>query len=278
MRDLLLYSFITKQDAYQRMVGFLVLFFFSLSNVHAQGKLWGMTSQGGSDGIGIIFKTNADGSGQTVQSEFNVTSPAKGALPNGSLIQAANGKLYGTTASGGAFTFGVLYEYNPASGTFSRLLDFDGPTKGSGPNGSLVLVNGKLYGLTNTGGANYEGTLFEYDISSSAFIKKIDFGGATNGSNPYGSLCLASNGKLYGMTQAGGLNNKGALFEFDPGTSIFTKKYDFAASTGKGARGAKVREPAGWAPFIDPAKSNFFEYVEFERSYSKSTPRSLAPP
>ena len=52
MRNFLLKSFIAKYHAYHRAAGFLVLCFFSLSIAHAQGKLWGMTSGGGSDGIG----------------------------------------------------------------------------------------------------------------------------------------------------------------------------------------------------------------------------------
>ncbi len=46
------------------------------------------------------------------------------------------------------------------------------------------------------------------------FTKKIDFDGLNNGSNPYGSLIEADNGKLYGMTKFGGTGN-GVLFEYD---------------------------------------------------------------
>jgi hypothetical protein len=39
-------------------------------------------------------------------------------------------------------------------------------------------------------------------------------------------------GKLYGVTSAGGANNVGVIFEFDPATSIYTKKYDFVSLEG----------------------------------------------
>jgi len=61
--------------------------------------------------------------------------------------------------------------------------------------------------------------VFEYDIS------KIDFDSA-NGANPRGDLTLV-NGKFYGMTSAGGAHNAGVIFEWDPTTNIYQKKYDF---------------------------------------------------
>ena len=64
--------------------------------------------------------------------------------------------------------------------------------------------NGKLYGLTEFGGTNNLGVLFEYDISTSTYTKKIDFDGANHGSEPKGTLLEASNGKFYGTTTKGG--------------------------------------------------------------------------
>jgi geranylgeranyl pyrophosphate synthase len=40
------------------------------------------------------------------------------------------------------------------------------------------------------------------------------FSGATNGSSTQGSLLLASDGKLYGLTLTGGTNNLGILFQW----------------------------------------------------------------
>ena len=86
--------------------------------------------------------------------------------------------------------------------------------------------------MTFGGGANDLGVLFEYDPVSSAFVKKLDFAGTTNGSYPWGNLTLASNGKLYGMTSQGGAVFSGLLFEFDPLTSNYVKKLDFNFSNG----------------------------------------------
>src|SRR5436190_4752740 len=48
---------------------------------------------------------------------------------------------------------------------------------------------------------------------------------------PQGSL-TAYNGKLYGMTIIGGINQTGVIFEFDPTITTYTKKYDFDSFNG----------------------------------------------
>jgi len=47
-------------------------------------------------------------------------------------MQASNGKLYGMTSSGGSNNSGVLFEFDPATGTYTKKLDFDG-SNGSRP-------------------------------------------------------------------------------------------------------------------------------------------------
>ena len=104
---------------------------------------------------------------------------------------------------------------------------------GANPYGDLMQTSdGKLYGMTSHGGTNNEGTLFQYDPSTSTLTKQLDFAGVSNGDGPYGSLILSSNGKLYAMTQFGGTNNYGVLFEYDPATSTYTKKSDFDVTDG----------------------------------------------
>ena len=60
--------------------------------------------------------------------------------------------------------------------------------------------------MTSAGGANNDGVIFQYNLSTSTYTKLIDFtgtSGAAIGANPYGSLIQASDGNLYGMTYAG---------------------------------------------------------------------------
>lgn len=194
------------------------------------GKLYGMTAYGGVNDKGVIFEYDPTTNIYTKKIEFS--SGSGGYQPEGDLMQATNGKLYGMTRLGGTSDLGVIFEYDIATNTISKKVDFTG-ANGENPAGNLAQApNGKLYGMTERGGANTIGVLFEYDPATSIYSKKLDFNGAANGGTPYGSLELSSNGKLYGFTTSGGVNNFGVLFEYDAATNTYTKKQDFAGANG----------------------------------------------
>ena len=193
-------------------------------------NLYGLTYAGGVSNMGVLFEFNP--LSNTYAKKIDFTGLLNGQNPQGTLIQASNTKLYGMTSAGGDYSVGVLFEYDITSNTLTKKLDFK-DTLGSYACGSLIQAsNGKLYGMTYYGGLNAMGVLFEYDIITNTYVKKVDFNGALNGSSPANSLIQATNNKLYGMTQYGGTNNLGVLFEFDPATSIFSKKLDFNGSNG----------------------------------------------
>lgn len=200
------------------------------------GELWGVTYAGGQDNLGVILKDAVNSTLLVPRYEFSYTTPGKSPQYT-QLLQATNGKLYGMTQLGGTSDKGVLFEYDPGTGTYTKKLNFNG-TNGGTPYGGLIqATNGKLYGMTNTGGANNLGVLFEYDLTTSTYTKRIDFAGSSNGANPRGNLFQASNGKMYGMTGAGGLSATGVIFEFDPATNILTKKIDFSSIANDGRYG-----------------------------------------
>ncbi len=123
------------------------------------------------------------------------------------------------SGSGVANSRGVLFEYDPATNTYTKKKDIgtaDAP--GDGASGSLVVLNNKLYGVAASGGLG-NGPLFEYDPITNVYTTRFTF--STSGTNPWrplGSL-VAFRGKLYGQTMAGGLNGSGAVFSFDPALS-----------------------------------------------------------
>jgi len=186
---------------------------------------YGMTQSGGANNCGVIFEWDPATNIYTKKMDFDGTS--RGSYPHGSLSQNA-GKFYGTTMGGGAYDCGVIFEWDPVTNIYTKKIDFDGTTKGSGPQGSMTQQNGKLYGMTNYGGTYNLGVIFEWDPATNIYTKKIDFDGA-NGKEPQGSLTL-SNGKFYGMTAQGGVNDAGIIFEWDPATNSYNKKIDFDGS------------------------------------------------
>jgi uncharacterized repeat protein (TIGR03803 family) len=125
------------------------------------------------------------------------------------------------------------------------------------------------------GGANDQGTLFEYDISNNVFTKKIDFDGSITGSYPSANLVSSSDGKLYGTTSQGGIHNNGVLFEFDPSTGGFTVKFQFESSvTGNDQRGALALSSSGkiYGTNLSGGASNggtLFEYDPSNETFTK---------
>ena len=187
------------------------------------GKLYGMTAEGGSCERGVIFSFDPVSSTYTTLKDFNGIS---GAFPNGNLVEASDGKLYGMTYGGGHNDQGVIFSFDPVSSAYTKLFDFDG-TNGAFPDGSFIhAADGKLYSTTYAGGINNLGVIFSFDPESSAYTKVKDFD-EIDGAYPYGNLFRASNGTLYGMTRGGGRCDLGVMFSFDPSTSIYTKLKDY---------------------------------------------------
>jgi uncharacterized repeat protein (TIGR03803 family) len=191
-------------------------------------KLYGMTSSGGTDNLGVIFEYDISTGIMVKKLDFDGSN---GANPLGALLQAGNGKLYGMTQWGGNLGYGVFFEYDINSNSITQKIDFN-DTIGAYPKGSLIqALNGKLYGLTYLGGNNSYGVLFEYDLTSKAITKKVDFDTST-GNYPRGTLFQASNGNLYGTTYEGGTNYQGAIFEYNISANTLTKKVDLIDTTG----------------------------------------------
>jgi uncharacterized repeat protein (TIGR03803 family) len=203
----------------------------------SNGKIYGVMNSGGNSNYGIIYEYDA--STNSYSKILDLPGGVSGSDPKSALLEATNGKYYGLTTIGGLNAQGVLYEFDPTAQTYLKKVEFDG-TNGSNPNGSLIqATNGKFYGMTVAGGSNSMGVIFEYDLSSNTLTKKVDFDGASLGASPFGSLIQLSNGKLYGMTKAGGSNDLGVLFEYDLTSNVLTKKIDFdGTNTGSSPKGS----------------------------------------
>lgn len=253
------------------------LVIFSINHpIQAQTPgLWGMTSEGGTDGVGTIFKIAPDGTGLAVKHSFNVVNAGARPYVNAQLLKLSNGKLYGVTSDGGTNNAGVLFEYDPATGIYTKKVGFSNAT-GRLPMGTLTLgSNGKLYGMAPAGGANNLGTIYEYDLATNVLTKKIDLTQA-NGHSPNGnSLYLHTNGKFYGLTLYGGAFNLGVLFEYDPSTNTYTKKIDFSGTANGAYPYGSLMITTGGRIFGMTAlggtnsKGTLFEYTPSTNTFTK---------
>lgn len=201
------------------------------SPVAFNGKLYAMTSEGGSYSKGTIIQFDPITYEYIKKIDFNGTN---GSGPKGGLVLSGN-KFYGMTWAGGARDSGTIFEYDPVANILSKKADLN-TAKGAFPAGNLTIYNGKFYGMTTSGGTNNKGVIFEWDPITNLFTKKQNLSIA-NGSNPYGSLTV--NGTMmYGMTNSGGINNAGVIFEYDPLTNVYSKKIDFNGTDGGGPYGS----------------------------------------
>ncbi|MBI5711031.1 MAG: hypothetical protein HZC42_12140 [Candidatus Eisenbacteria bacterium] len=111
------------------------------------GRLYGMTTQGGTLDRGTIFRMNTDGTSYGVLHSF-AAGPADGSEPYDSLIPS-DSTLYGMTTSGGSAFKGTIFSLVP--GTVSVAGDLPGAVLGvlrAAPNPfrSAVSITGALSG------------------------------------------------------------------------------------------------------------------------------------
>jgi uncharacterized repeat protein (TIGR03803 family) len=238
----------------------------------SNGKFYAMTFQGGSSSAGTLVEFDLATNTLTKKADF---TGANGALPPGGLVEAGNGKLYGTTLQGGANNAGTVIEYDFVTNTLTKKADFDAINGAQPISSFLKASNGKLYVLAATGGTNNAGAIVEYDIATNTLTKKADFGGA-DGIQPYGSLIQASNGKLYGMTSAGGSNNAGTLVEYDIVTNTLTKRADFGGTNGRTPYGSLIQASNGklYGMTLQGGSNDEGAVVEYDIATSTLTKRA----
>lgn len=164
----------------------------------------------------------------TEQIIYTFTGMADGGSPQTGLVVDSKGNLYGTTFQGGANFEGTVFELTPsANGTWTEQVihnfaGFSGTLDGAFPYGTLVFdAKGNLYGTTDSGGASFQGTVFELSPQSDGtWTEKVlySFGGL-NGASPFAGVILDGAGNVYGTTYSGGSYGFGIVYELVPGAN-----------------------------------------------------------
>ena len=77
------------------------------------GSLYGTTANGGTYEQGSVFKLTPSAGGWIFTDLYDFTGGSDGGEPYGSVAVDANGNLYGTTTTGGAYAWGVIWEITP---------------------------------------------------------------------------------------------------------------------------------------------------------------------
>jgi len=131
------------------------------------GNFYGVAYSGGSFGVeGVLFRMSPNG---TLTVLHNFTGGSDGATPIAGLVQASDGKLYGTNVRGGKNGYGVLFRATLA-GDVVPLHDFAVAT-GIGSFGTLLQhTNGILYGGAGSGGKFGKGVFYSLDAGLPPFV------------------------------------------------------------------------------------------------------------
>lgn len=199
----------------------------SLMTQGRDGNLYGITTKGGSNNVGIVFKITPSGT-------FNIIynfDTVHGSTPIGGLTLGADGNLYGTTEDGGANGLGNIFKITPA-GVLTVLYDFKGDADGGHPASALVLGTDGLFH-----GTSYPG--FAYKMTTAGVVTAINPIPGTS----YGPLLEASDGNYYGVTEFGGTFSAGTVYKI-VGKKV-TTLYNFDGPHGSFPIGGLVQASDG---------------------------------
>jgi len=193
----------------------------------AAGRFFGTAATGGANNNGIIFRFAQAGGSWTLLPIYNFSdndgSPGWGLTiaPDGSIFSNAS---YASVLGGPCGT--ALMIRPPATVPRSVLSPWQETVlrtyvkrEDGCPTGNLVRdTAGNLYGVTQSGGPNGWGSVFELSPSGSGWTENIlyAFQGQADGGAPYPGLIMDSAGNLYGTASAKGANNQGVVFELTP--------------------------------------------------------------
>jgi uncharacterized repeat protein (TIGR03803 family) len=179
------------------------------------GNLYGTTSAGGTFacqglGCGVVFRLTTSGT-YTVLHSLNGTTDSQTPL---GVIQASDGKLYGTTAS--TYT-GTIFQVDPYTGQFTTMYSF--PAGVHSLNVATQASNGLLYGVSRL--SNNTGPVTVYSSTLTGTVQNLvtlSFGSVKRlGIGPF---LQASDGNLWSTSSAGGSSYFGTVFAVSTGGAL----------------------------------------------------------
>jgi uncharacterized repeat protein (TIGR03803 family) len=225
---------------------------FPLANlILSIDTLYGVTMEGGTDGVGTIFSVNVGGSGYRVLHAF--TGGRGGGNPQASLVLSGN-ILYGTGQGGGSSGGGTIFRLNVDGSGFTNIYNFSPATNipgmfgvfnadGARPSG-LTISGDTLYGTATGGGTGGGGIIFRINRDGTGFTVLHNFTSHSDLTPPYGnydgaspqvdSLVLDGN-TLYGTAQLGGAFGLGTVFAVNTDATGFRPLHSFGGGDGDGA-------------------------------------------
>jgi uncharacterized repeat protein (TIGR03803 family) len=191
--------------------------------VDGNGNLYGAGTFGGQNSDGVLFRLSAANNfAETVLYDFcSLADCADGQAPTAQPVLDANGRLFGTTNSGGAHGQGTVYRLG-TNGVETVLYSFcavSGCTDGAEPQQPVALdSHGHVFGVTPLGGTNGFGNGTVFELQGTTFSLLYSFcaqPSCTDGSQP-GGFILTGTDVIFGVTGGGGAHGAGTVYRFTP--------------------------------------------------------------
>ncbi|HEX4156999.1 MAG TPA: choice-of-anchor tandem repeat GloVer-containing protein [Rhizomicrobium sp.] len=202
-KEKVLYAFTGGSDGANPQASLVIDKAGNLFGTAAYGGNTSACNQGLSPGCGTVFEVAADGTEKTL---YTFQGGNDGWAPVANLIEDKSGNLYGTTQAGGSTSAcngvgcGIVFRIAP-DGTETVLYSFTGGTDGAHPSAGVIAdAKGDLYGTTEAGGVDDEGTVFKLTPREKLVVLS-GFNG--QGDAPVAPLIAGAKGYLYGTTEFG---------------------------------------------------------------------------
>jgi uncharacterized repeat protein (TIGR03803 family) len=237
-----------------------LLSFPALAAAHTVNLSWDASTTQGVIGYNVFRGTNPNGPYTQINSTLDPTTT----YPD-STVQSGQTYYYVTTAVNADYTQSAYSNQTEAvipgggSGSESALYSFAGGSDPKLPYAGLIFDKaGNLYGTTEFGGTDNQGTVFEITRNSNGtWTESIlyNFTGAADGGQPAAGLVFDVAGNLYGTANFGGSANCsmgcGTVFKLTPASGGWTQSvlYTFTG-------GADGREP--YARLLFDATGNLY--------------------
>ena len=220
----------------------------------ADGSFYGTTKSGGEKNNGTIFRLEESGRLIVVKSLGLVAGGA--VQPEGTLLSAGDGWLYGTTVLGGAAGAGTIFRLAPDGSNFTIIYSFGTKVdEARQPSAGLVEDgDGSLLGTSFAGGAANFGTVFKIGKDGSGYQTLHDFvAGSGDDMRSRSVLTPGAPGVYYSATLSGGRNGYGVVYQLTIPELV-------RASTNAGIKGPPI---SGSSP--PPIRSRSFPAAEPSR-------------